>query len=174
MAAGLPGRVHAGGEKLAGAAGGQHYVVCREHSQATIRLVEALTVECQCADDAAVVPFALGQQTDDFVAVEDRYLGVAAFLQRCGKHLHGGSGPGGGGALAGVMVGLIADMGAIAIAWELHAVFDQMEEGRCRSERLDVGDIAVAHAALEKRARHIHGAVEGVAEDAQLVVGLLI
>ena len=96
------------------------------------------------------------------------------FLQQAFEHVVGSLWTSRGCALAWIMVGLVSDVCTIRIVREWDADSAEIEEGRSGAEGFDVGRVAVHHAALEKRFGEIHGAVRFAAENAELIVGLLV
>ena len=95
------------------------------------------------------------------------------FAQALDHHL-AGERPGGGGALRGIMVGLIADELAPLVAGEGHAQERQLHERARRERRHGVGVIAVRAAARIERLRHGLDRFRARAAQAELIVGLLV
>ena len=82
--------------------------------------------------------------------------------------------PGRSGPLPGVVVGLVADVRAVAVVGEGDAEADEMEEGLDRALGFGQGDVAVHGAARGQVAGHVGGGVRDVAGERQLVIGLLV
>ena len=96
------------------------------------------------------------------------------FFQQTFEHVVGSLWAGGCCALARIMVGLVSDVCPEGIVRERDADSAEIEEGGSGAEGFDVGRVAMHHAALEKRFGEIHGAVRLAAENAELIVGLLV
>ncbi len=73
-----------------------------------------------------------------------------------------------------VVIGLIADVGAVAVVGERHAQPDEVKKGLGRALGFGHGDVAVHGAAGGQVAGHIERGVREVAGEGQLVVGLLV
>ena len=108
------------------------------------------------------------------MSVEDGGAMALDLLQKAFEHVVGSLRAGGCGALPRIVVGLVTDVCAEGIVREGDADAAEVEEGGSGAEGFDVGGVAVHHAALEERFGEVHGAVRFGAENAELVVGLLV
>ena len=117
----LAERVDAVGVHTGRAAGGVHNVfAANQHKSLVLALRRDIQAE-QTADRAV-----LAQHFNDLRPVQHRHtLGLHGCFQTFG-HLLAGVGADAGSAAAGVMVGLVADVLAIAVARERHTQLDQL------------------------------------------------
>ena len=89
-------------------------------------------------------------------------------------HQAGGQRAAGGGALARVVVGLVADVLAEGVVGEGDAEIDQLVEAARAHGGLDERDVAVHGAAGEERFGHAADGVGFAPGEGELVVGLLV
>ena len=117
---------------------------------------------------------AVRQNFDDLCLVQHRHaLGLHGSFQTFG-HLLAGVGSHAGGAAARVVVGLVADVLAVAVAGERHAQLDQLQEALGRERGLAQGNITIHAAARKQCVGHLAHAVGVAPGQGQLVVGLFV
>ena len=175
VGANLPMRPDGDFVKLSWTTGCENDVRRVEDGETVVWLPEIVFVETEQADDAfGAVLRLVRQQGDGGMAVEDGRSMALDFLQKAFEHVMGSLWACGCCALAWIMVGLVSDVCAEGIVGERDADSAEIEEGRSGAEGFDVGRVAMHHAALEKRFGEVHGAVRFAAENAELVVGLLV
>jgi len=110
---------------------GEDHVARQQEDETIAGAADPSLVDGQGSDHAALIPTAARrEQADDLKPVQDCGAIAPDVLEAVGHHLDGGLRACGGGALAGVMVGLVPHVGAIPVVREGDTVADEMEELR--------------------------------------------
>ncbi len=115
-----------------------------------------------------------GQQRDGDAALVDWQAQAPQLGGQCAAHVAARVGAGRGGALPRVVVGLVADELAVAVARKGHAEVDEVEEGARRAGGLGQREVAVHGAAGREVGGHRARRVGCRAAEPELVVGLLV
>jgi len=148
----------------------EHHLICLKETEAEGFFVQFAFIQTDHSDRPSV----LNDEADDVVLIKDRNGSRLDLFQQTLHHLMGGPGSCRGGALAGIMIGLVSHITAETVMREWHADLRQVKELLRRHGGFDERQLSVHGAAVKQRACHVVGRIRLFAGQGQLVISLFV